>query len=225
MIEKIKPLGINGLQIKGFGSPGLSTLESGSLLLEMCKRDGSVATLFLVHNAIGMAVVDRLGDEEQKQRLLPAGMKFDRIMSFGLTEPLNGSDASGLQTTATKVEGGWKLNGEKRWIGNATIGDCIVWARNANDGNKIQAFYVEKGSQGFHTAKIERKYSLRGVWNADIKLKDCFVPDKNKLAHAKDFASSTNAMLEASRVLVAWMACGTAIGAYEAALKYCLARN
>ena len=66
-------------------------------------------------------------------------------MCFGLTEPLNGSDATGLQTTATKVDGGWLLNGQKRWIGNATFGDVIVWAKNAIDGNKIQAFYVEKG--------------------------------------------------------------------------------
>jgi acyl-CoA oxidase len=84
-----------------------------------------------------MAVVDALGDEEQKERLLTEGIKFNRIMCFGLTEPLNGSDATGLQTTATKVEGGWRLNGQKRWIGNATFGDVIVWAKNANDGNRI----------------------------------------------------------------------------------------
>jgi acyl-CoA oxidase len=78
---------------------------------ELTKRDGSVATFFLVHNGIGMAVVEKLGDEEQKQRLLVPAMKFERIMSFGLTEPLNGSDATSLKTTATRVEGGWKLNG------------------------------------------------------------------------------------------------------------------
>ena len=77
----------------------------------MAKRDGSVASFFVVHNSIGLAVVDALGDEEQKQRLLPDGINFNRIMCFGLTEPQNGSDASGLLTTATKVEGGWRLNG------------------------------------------------------------------------------------------------------------------
>lgn len=225
MTEKIKPLGINGLQIKGYGSPGLTTLEAGSIIYEFAKRDGSVCTFFLVHNAIGMSVVATLGDEEQKSRLLPGGMSFDRIMSFGLTEPLNGSDASGLKTTAKKVEGGWLLNGEKRWVGNATVGDCCVWAKNVDDGNRIQCFYVEKGSKGFQTSKIERKYSLRSVHNADIKLTDCFVPDKNKLAFAKDFATGTNAILEASRLMVAWIACGTATGAYEAALRYCLKRN
>lgn len=62
--DKLRPLGINGLQIKGYGSPGVSTLEAGAICYELAKRDGSVATFFLVHNAIGMAVIDALGDDE-----------------------------------------------------------------------------------------------------------------------------------------------------------------
>jgi len=56
-------------------------------------------------------------------------------------------------------------------------------------------------------------------------LNNVFVPDCNRLAKAKDFASGTNTVLEASRVYVAWMICGVACGAYEAALKYCLKRE
>lgn len=84
-----------------------------------------------------MAVINKLGDEEQRKRMLTPGMNFDKIYCFGLTEPDNGSDASGLKTTATKVEGGYILNGHKRWIGNGTFGDVIVWARNAADGNRV----------------------------------------------------------------------------------------
>ena len=217
--EKLKPLGINGLQIKNFGSPGLSTLEAGACIYEMSKRDGSVASFFTVHNAIGMAVIDALGDEEQKQRLIPKGINFEKIFCFGLTEPGNGSDASGLRTNARKVEGGWILNGHKRWIGNATIGDAIIWARNEDDGGRIQAFLVEKGSPGFMPKKMEGKMALRITQNAEILLKDCFVPDHNKLAHSKDFATGTNKILESSRIMVAWMAAGCAAGAYEAAIK------
>jgi len=222
--DKLRPLGIDGLQIKGYGSPGLSTLEAGAVIYEMAKRDASAATFFLVHNAIGMAVIDALGDEEQKARLLPPGIKFEKIFCFGLTEPDYGSDASSLKTTATKTEGGWILNGKKRWIGNATMGDVIVWARNASDGNKIQGFVVEKGSNGFHPTKIEGKMALRMTQNADITFKDCFVPDRNKLTYATDFATGTNRILESSRMMVAWIACGVSAGAYEAALKYCLQR-
>jgi len=224
IIDHFKPLGINGLSIKDFGAPGMNCVEQGSIIYEIAKRDGSIATFFLVHNAIGMEVIDKLGNKEQRERLLPAGMKFEKIFCFGLTEPLNGSDATGLKTTATKVEGGYALNGQKRWIGNATMGDVIVWARNTADGNKIQAFVVERGSKGFSPKKMEGKFALRMTQNADIEFKDCFVPEKNKLEHAKDFATGTNAILEASRLTVAWMAAGLAAGAYEAALKYTLQR-
>ena len=147
-------------------------------------------------------------------------MSFEKIFCFGLTEPENGSDASGLRTTARKVEGGWVLNGNKRWIGNATMGDVIVWARNEDDGGRIQAFVVEKGSSGFLPKKMEGKMALRITQNADILLKDCFVPDRNKLTHAKDFATGTNKILESSRLMVAWMAAGVAAGVYEEAIKY-----
>ena len=62
IIDKFREIKINGLNIKGYGSPELTTLESGSIIFELAKRDGSIATFFLVHNAIGMAVVDRLGN-------------------------------------------------------------------------------------------------------------------------------------------------------------------
>lgn len=153
-------------------------------------------------------------------------MNMDKYICFGLTEPDNGSDASGLQTTAKKVDGGYLLTGQKRWIGNATFADYIViWARNPHENNNIQGFLVTKGSKGLKTSKIENKYSLRIVQNADITLDNVFVPDNNKLTHAKDFATGTNVILESSRLCVAWMIVGNACGAYEAALKYCLQRK
>ena len=55
---------------------------------------------------------------------------MDKVACFGLTEPTNGSDATGMLTTATKTQGGWLLNGRKRWIGNAPFADYItVWAK------------------------------------------------------------------------------------------------
>ena len=78
------------------------------------------------------------GNEEQKMRFLPKSTQYQTINCFCLTEPDNGSDASGLKTNAVKVEGGWKLNGRKRWIGNGPIADnIIVWAKNKNDGEQI----------------------------------------------------------------------------------------
>ena len=62
--KKIASLGINGLQIKGYGSPGLSHLEAGAIIYEVAKRDGSACTFLSVHNNVGMSLIDELGDEE-----------------------------------------------------------------------------------------------------------------------------------------------------------------
>lgn len=164
LVPKIQALKINGCQIKDFGGPGMTNLEAGVISAEIAKRDASIATFYLVHNAIGQNVVEALGDDEQRKRILTETMNMDKFICFGLTEPNNGSDATGLKTTATKVEGGYLLNGQKRWIGNATFADYIViWARNANEGNNIQAFLATKGSKGLKCTKIENKYSLRIV--------------------------------------------------------------
>ena len=226
IIPMVQRLGINGMSIKDHGGPGFSNLEGGAVIYEMAKRDASIATFVLVHNAIGTNVISCLGDEEQRARLLKESLNMDQVCCFGLTEPNNGSDASSLKTTATKVEGGYLINGEKRWIGNATFaGQICVWARNPEEGNNVQCFVVTKGSPGLTTSKIMNKYSLRMVENADIKMKDVFVPNKNKLTHAKNFATGTNVILESSRLGVAWMIVGVACGAYEAALKYALQRK
>jgi len=82
-------------------------------------------------------------------------MKYEKFLSYGLTEPLNGSDASTLDTTATKVEGGYLINGEKRWIGGGSYADYhIIWATNVSDNNKVQGFILEKGDKGFTAQKI-----------------------------------------------------------------------
>jgi acyl-CoA oxidase len=87
-----------------------------------------------------------------------------KICCFGLTEPNYGSDATSLKTYVKKVDGGYLLNGLKRWIGNGTFADYIVvWARNPEEGNNIQGFVVEKGSPGLKTSVIENKYSIRIV--------------------------------------------------------------
>lgn len=139
-------------------------MDTSAIIYEIGKVDTSIGTFIMVHNAIGMNVINMLGSEEQRARILPDAIQFKKILSFGLTEPDYGSDASSLKTAATKVEGGYLIRGQKRWIGNATFADyIIVWARNLAEEGKIQAFLVEKGSKGLSTKKIENKYALRMV--------------------------------------------------------------
>jgi len=100
----------------------------------MAKRDGSIITFLLVHNSIGTASIDMLGNEEQRNRMVPKCLSLEKIACFALSEPDYGSDATSLETNAKKVEGGWLINGTKKWIGNSDIASYIVvWAKNIDD--------------------------------------------------------------------------------------------
>ena len=107
----MQEVGFNGFHIKDFGGPGLTSIDAGAALYEMAKVDASIGTFISVHNSIGMAVVDVLGSDEQRSRILPDCLALKKVMSFGLTEPLHGSDATSLETSAKKVEGGFLING------------------------------------------------------------------------------------------------------------------
>lgn len=96
-------------------------MAAAMITMEMARVDVSSSTFFMVHNKLAMASVDLGGNEEQKQRYLVPMAKLEKVGCFGLTEPDRGSDASTLDTTAKKVDGGWLLNGKKRWIGNGTF--------------------------------------------------------------------------------------------------------
>ncbi len=148
-----------------------------------------------------------------------------RSAPFGLTEPEVGSGtAGGLTTTARREGDTWVLNGQKKWIGNATFADVtVIWARDEAD-NQVKGFLVEKGTPGFSPEKMEDKMALRVVQNALITLHDCRVPEANRLQNANSFRD-TAAVLRMTRAGVAWQAVGCAMGAYEHALAYAQKRK
>jgi glutaryl-CoA dehydrogenase len=146
--------------------------------------------------------------------------KMEKIGAFGLTEPEVGSGVAGGLTCTCKREGDrWILNGQKKWIGNATFADIIIiWARDLGDG-KVKGFIVEKEFPGFKAEKIKGKMALRIVQNALITLTNCEVPETSRLQLAESF-KDTAQVLRMTRAGVAWQAVGCARGAYESALRY-----
>lgn len=167
LVDKIKDLKIDGCLSRApeYGAIGCNFLEGNALFFEIAKQDICLQGFIGVHWGLGTEVIEFCGNEEQKNRMLSDCIKFNKISAFALSEPNFGSDATSLETFAVKAtdgRDGWILNGQKRWIGHATIADYIVvWAKNKDEGNKIQGFVVEKGSKGLKTEKIKGKYSLR----------------------------------------------------------------
>ena len=225
LIPKFKELNICGVTYDGYGCPNLPFIMEGILAMEMARIDASIATFFGVQSGLSMGSIYMCGSEEQKAKWLPQMQKFDKIGAFGLTEPEVGSGAAGgLTTTCKKTEEGWILNGQKKWIGNATFADLvIIWARDLDDG-EVKGFIVEKDNPGFSVEKIKGKMALRIVQNGLITLKDCLVTEENRLQNANSF-KDTAKVLRMTRAGVAWMATGCARGAYESALDYTRTRE
>ena len=221
LLPPFKELNIGGLGIQGYGCPGGSQLLVGLVAMEMSRFDASIATFFGVHSGLAMTSIAFGGSEEQKQKWLPPMARMEKIGCFGLTEPLVGSGTGGGLTTTAKREGDtWVLNGQKRWIGNAPWCDIsIIWARDLAD-NQVKGFIVEnKTTPGFSVEKIQNKIALKVVQNGQITLKDCRVPEENRLQLDKSFRDTAR-VLRLTRYLVGWEATGCQMGAYEHAVKY-----
>jgi len=224
LLPAFKELNIAGAGYEGFGCAGGSALFSGFIAMELARIDCSMATFFGVHSGLAMGSIFLCGSKEQKEKWLPQMARLEKIGSFGLTEPLVGSGASGgLLTTAKREGDNWILNGEKKWIGNATWGDLtIIWARDVAD-NQVKGFIVENNSPGFRAEKIEHKMALKIVQNAHIILENCIVPEANRLQDDTSFRDTAR-VLRMTRAFVAWEAVGCMMGAYENALKYAQTR-
>ena len=226
LLPGIRDLKIAGAGYEGYGCAGGTTTLAGFIAMEIARIDCSCATFFGVHSGLAMGSIFLCGSEEQKQKWLPPMARLEKIGSFGLTEPLVGSGASGgLLTTARRDGDTWVLNGQKKWIGNATWGDVtIIWARDLAD-NQVKGFIVEnKHTPGFKAEKIQNKMALRVVQNALITMDNCRVPEENRLQMDTSFRDTAR-VLRMTRAFVAWEAVGCAMGAYENALVYAQTRE
>src|SRR5919205_565981 len=224
LIPGLGELGIMGGSFeKEYGCAGWSNVAYGLAVAELARGAGSLATFLDVQSGLAMAAIHQLGSEEQKQEWLPSMAKCEKIGCFGLTEPDAGSDPGSLMTRAVEKDGGYVLNGEKRWIGNASFADvAVIWARTEDE--KIGCFLVENNTPGYEAEILPRKGSQRAVWQTHITMKDCHVPEENRLPEAKGLGS-TLAVLTHSRYGVGWDGLGQAMDCYETALAYAKERK
>ncbi|HKI40639.1 MAG: acyl-CoA dehydrogenase family protein [Mycobacterium sp.] len=225
IVPGMRELGIAGLPYHGYGCPGRRFLLDGMIAMELARIDCSIATFNGVHGGLAMGSIYLCGSDGQRERFLPAMARYDKIGSFGLTEPEVGSGASGgLQTTARRDGDSWILNGQKKWIGNSTFGDLtVIWAKDVADG-RVKGFVVENSSPGFTVEKQMHKIALRIVQNGLITLDNVRVAESDRLQRADSF-KDTAEVLRMTRAGVAWMAVGCAMGAYENALAYACSRE
>ncbi len=183
---------------------------------------------------LGGPPIQHSGTKEQKERFLSIFSREEEPKwgAYALTEPEAGSDVSGLQTTAVKVDGGYILNGQKIFITNGKRASWVVAFATVDKtigraGHR--AFVVEKGTPGFSCARLADKMGLRASETAELVFEDCFVPDENLLGGEEAYQNTgarsggfrvAMKTFDSTRPIIAAMATGIARAAYEYTLDF-----
>jgi alkylation response protein AidB-like acyl-CoA dehydrogenase len=184
-VRELGERGLCGLYVpEEYGGQGLSQTGYCRVFETFAAIDATLSVVMGVHQSIGMKGIVLFGTDEQKERFLPDLAAGRKLAGFALTEPEAGSDAYSVRSRATaQPDGFWRLNGEKRYIGNGGKGDVFVaFARAEVDGeDRHIALILEKGMKGFEVGERYDTMGLRGNDLRRLYFKDVRVPPENVL--------------------------------------------
>ncbi|MBH0310124.1 acyl-CoA dehydrogenase [Alcaligenes faecalis] len=221
-------LGLLGATIpEAYGGAGLNYVSYGLIAREVERVDSGYRSMMSVQSSLVMVPIFEFGSEEQKQKYLPKLASGQWIGCFGLTEPNHGSDPGAMESRAVKVDGGYRLSGNKTWITNSPIADVlVVWAKvvGGEDDGKIRGFILEKGMKGLSTPAIHGKVGLRASLTGEIVMADVEIEDSQMLPHVSGLRGPFTC-LNSARFGIAWGALGAAESCWHTARQYTLDRK
>jgi glutaryl-CoA dehydrogenase len=221
-------LGLLGATIpEAYGGAGLNYASYGLIAREVERVDSGYRSMMSVQSSLVMVPIFEFGSEEQKQKYLPKLASGQWIGCFGLTEPNHGSDPGAMESRAVKVDGGYRLSGNKTWITNSPIADVlVVWAKvvGGDDDGKIRGFILEKGMKGLSTPAIHGKVGLRASLTGEIVMADVEIADSQMLPHVSGLRGPFTC-LNSARFGIAWGALGAAESCWHTARQYTLDRK
>ncbi|MBC3759511.1 acyl-CoA dehydrogenase [Hyunsoonleella sp. SJ7] len=224
LVKKMGELGFMGVMVDPkYGGSGMDTISYVLIMEELSKIDASASVIVSVNNSLVCYGLEAYGTEAQKQKYLTKLATGEFVGAFCLSEPEAGSDATSQRTTAIDKGDYYLMNGTKNWItsgGRADVYLVIAQTDRDKGSHGINAFIVEKGTEGFHVGPKEDKLGIRGSDTHTLQFNDVKVPKENRIGvngSGFRFAMKT---LSGGRIGIASQALGIAQGAYELALKY-----
>jgi alkylation response protein AidB-like acyl-CoA dehydrogenase len=228
--RKMAELGLLGIPFpEEYGGIGGDTLSFILAIEEISKACGSTALGVAAHTSLGTMPIYLFGSEMLKRKYVPPNARGESIGSYGLTEPGAGSDSSGTQTVAVKSPGGWKINGSKMFMTNASVAGVMtitaVTDREAEKHARISAFVLDPKWKGVTVAKREDKLGVRGSDTCYVTFEDVQVPDDHLLGERGRGWDYFMEILDNGRIGIGAMALGLAEGAYERAMAYAKERR
>ncbi len=226
LFQKMADAGFHAIAIdEEYGGAGGTELDQVILIRELSRSLGGQAWIWGINAFAGAKSVGYYGTEEQKKRFLPAIADGTNKFAIAVTEPAGGTDLLGvLKTSAVKVDGGWKINGQKIWSTQAHVADyLLLLARTDKDvAKKTQGttlFLVPRESQGVETRQIP-KLGMKNVGSCEVFLDDVFVPDDLVLGEPGQAWYMLLKTLNNERIMMSALALGILDGVIEEALRY-----
>ncbi len=223
MFKLLKELGLFTLPFPAeYGGTG--SMLSACIAVEELGRVCYNTAYLLVVQWIPFGAILAGGTQEQKDKYLPGLSNGNLRSAFSTTEPQSGSDVQGIKTKATKVPGGYRLDGAKIWCTNSHIADFIIVAAKSTDDSGqsyIGLFIVDRDAPGFSIGRKEEKMGARGIPSCPLFLENVFVPDNQRLGpEGKEGFKVVMEAFNQSRPIIAARGVGLAQGALDHAVEY-----
>jgi alkylation response protein AidB-like acyl-CoA dehydrogenase len=213
---------------KEYGGAGLDYVTYGLVVEQIGAVDSAMRTVISVQTSLVCSAILKYGTEEQKQHYLPKLCSGEWLGCFGLTEPDTGSDAANQRTRATKVDGGWKINGAKMWISMGNHAKvALVFAQTDPEKKHrgLACFLVDTDQEGFQPTEIHGKMGLHGSDTAAISLDDVFASDDQVLGEVGDGFKVAMSALDSGRYSVAAGSVGICQYVLDESVKYATERK
>jgi len=205
------------------GGTGTGELMLCAAIEEIAKGCAS-SSLMVAAQDLSSLPMKLAASDELKDRILPRMASGEWLGAFCLSEPDAGSDPGAMRTRATKVDGGWKLNGAKNWITNSGVADVYVTFAVTDPDVKfsrgITCFAVMADSEGFRIDALEKKMGMKGSPTGQPVYEDVFVPDENVIGEVGKGFQVAMQTLDRSRLGIGAQALGIAQGATDYAADY-----
>ncbi|MBL8271641.1 acyl-CoA dehydrogenase family protein [Steroidobacter sp.] len=229
LFQELAELGLMGMTApEDKGGAGADYVSYALSLMEVAAADGALSTILSIQNSLIVSALIKDGSPAQQQRFLPDLIGGRMIGAFALTESDAGSDASAIRTRATKVDGGYVINGSKQFISSGKIGGlAIVFAVTDPDAGKkgISAFLVPTDRAGYAVDKVEHKLGQLASDTCSLRFDNLRIEEELRLGAEGQGYRIALSNLEAGRIGIAAQSIGMAQAALEIAAGYAKQRR
>lgn len=222
VIKRSADLGMGGIYVREeSGGTGMGRMDAALIFEAMSTGCPSVAAYISIHNMVAW-MIDKYGNEEQKEKYLLPLVSMEHLGSYCLTEPNAGSDAGALRTTAREDGDHFVLNGVKQFISGAGSTDTyLVMARTGQEGARgISAFILEKGMEGLSFGANEQKMGWRAQPTRQVIMENVRVPKENLLGEPGQGFKIAMSGLDGGRLNIGACSLGGGQSALEKAIEY-----